>query len=102
MAQFDIYRFASRGNGPPFLVDLQSDLLDGLATRIVAPLYPKRKGDKPILRLNPQVKLDGKSYYLAIQEMSAIRVKSFGETVGSLQHQRAEIVAAIDLLITGV
>jgi hypothetical protein len=39
MAQFDVYRFAPRGAGFAYVIDLQSDLLDGLATRVVAPLY---------------------------------------------------------------
>ena len=102
MAQFDVYHFSSSGSGPLFVVDLQSDLLDGLATRIVAPLYQVQESAKPILRLNPLVQIDGKLYYLCIQEIAAMRVKTLGEKVGSLTEQRAEIIGALDLLITGV
>lgn len=102
MAQFDVYRFAPRGAGFTFVADLQSKLLEGLATRAVAPIYPLTPKVRPILRLNPVVEVEGKRYYLAIQEMAAIRAKTLGAKVISLEAWRAEIVAAIDFLITGI
>ena len=101
MAQFDVYRLP-RGAGSILVVDLQNKLFDGLATRVVAPLYPLNAKDKPILRLNPVVEIEGQLYLLAIQEMSALRVKSLGAKVASLEARRDEIVAAIDFLITSV
>ena len=101
MAQFDVYRLP-RGAGSILVVDVQNKLFDGLATRVVAPLYPLNAKDKPILRLNPVVEIEGQRYLLAIQEMSALRVKSLGAKVASLEAQRDEIVAAIDFLITSV
>ncbi len=102
MAQFDVYRFASRGAGFTLVADVQNSLLDGLATRVVAPLFPLKSKDKPILRLNPVTIIESQQYYLAIQEMSALRVKGLGPAVASLEAQRDEIIAAIDFLITGV
>jgi toxin CcdB len=102
MAQFDVFRFAPGGAGFTFVVDVQNGLLDGLATRIVAPLYPLTAKSQPILRLNPVVQIEGERYYLAMQEMSALRVKSLGPAVASLERIRTEIIAAIDFLITGV
>jgi toxin CcdB len=102
MAQFDVYRFAPRGAGFAFVVDLQSDLLDGLATRIVAPLYPAKDGHRAISRLNPVLQVEAQACYLAVQEMTALRLKSLGPRVGSLRERRAEIIAAVDFLITGV
>jgi toxin CcdB len=102
MAQFDVFRFAPKAAGFALVVDVQNKLLDGLATRLVAPLYPLKAKDKPILRLNPVVEIEGQRYYLAIQEMSALRVKALGTRIASLEARRDEIVAAIDFLITGV
>jgi toxin CcdB len=101
MAQFDVYRLP-RGAGSILVVDLQNKLFDGLATRVIAPLYPLNAKDKPILRLNPVVEIEGQLYLLAIQEMPALRVKSLGAKVASLEAQRNEIVAAIDFLIASV
>ena len=102
MAQFDVYRFAPRGAGFTLVVDVQNELLDGLATRIVAPLYPCHEKDRPILRLNPVIPIEDKRYYLAIQEMAALRTKTLGAKVASLEDRRREIIAAIDFLVTGV
>ena len=101
MAQFDVYRLP-RGAGSILVVDVQNKLFDGLATRVVAPLYPLSAKDKPILRLNPVVEIEGQRYLLAIQEMSALRVKSLGAKVASLEARRDENLAAIDFLITSV
>jgi len=102
MAQFDVYRFAPRGGAFTLVTDVQNGLLNGLGTRVVAPLYPLKISDKPILRLNPVVEIDGLPYYMAVQEMAALRVKALGTKAVSLETRRDEIVAAIDLLITGV
>ena len=102
MAQFDVHRFAPRGAGFTLVVDVQSGLLDALATRVVAPLYPLRAKDRPIHRLNPLVQIEGKPYYLAVQEMTALRTKSLGLIVASLEERRSEIIAAIDFLTTGI
>ncbi len=102
MAQFDVYRFAPGGAGFTFVADVQNKLLDGLATRVVVPLYPLKTGDKPILRLNPAVEIEGQRYYLAIQEMSALRVKALVAKVASIEARRDDILAALDFLITGV
>jgi toxin CcdB len=102
MAQFDVYRFKPPSGKSIHVVDLQSELLDSLATRIVAPLYPIDATAQPIRRLNPAVTLKGKYFYLATQELTALRRKSLGKSVASLSHMRSELIAALDLLLTGV
>jgi toxin CcdB len=102
MSQFDVYRFATPGAGLALVVDLQNELLDGLATRLVAPLYPLQDPGRPIARLNPVCRIEGNDHFLAVQEMATLRVKSLGKKVASVEERRAEIIAAIDFLITGV
>ncbi len=102
MAQFDVHRFAPRGAGFAYVLDLQIGLLDGLTTRVVAPLYALKGKQQPILRLNPVFQIEGKAHYLAVQEITALRVKSFGAKVSSLDEKRPEIIAALDFLISGV
>jgi toxin CcdB len=102
MAQFDLFRHG-RNKRYPFLLDIQADLLRDLATRVVAPLTPvKRLGGKPITRLNPVVAVDGAQYAILFQEIAALPVTAIGETVGSLRNRRDELIAALDLLFTGV
>lgn len=102
MAQFDLFRHP-RDKRYPFLLDLQTDLLRDLATRVVAPLTSvKRLRGKPIGRLNPIVEIEGTPYAVLFQEVAAIPVKAIGVASGNLRGRRAELIAALDLLFTGV
>jgi toxin CcdB len=102
MAQFDVFRNPRPGLFP-LLLDLQANLLSGLATRVVVPMA-KRKGygAPPMTQLNPTTKLAGIEYVLVFQELAAIPTTALGEPVGSLEARRAELVRAIDLLFTGI
>lgn len=53
MAQFDVHRYEGVRSGVRYVVDIQSDLLDGLATRVVVPLYRMGPRDVILTRLNP-------------------------------------------------
>jgi toxin CcdB len=102
MAQFDLFR-NPRGGTFPLLLDVQVDLLSELATRVVVPLAPARKWrPKPMTRLNPVAKLQGVEYVLVFQELAAIPRTALGDPVGSLRARRDELVAALDLLFTGI
>ena len=102
MAQFDLFRHA-RSKRYPFLVDLQADLLRDLVTRVVAPLTAvKRLRGKPIGRLNPIVEVEGTEYAVLFQELAALPVAALGAAAGSLHTRRDELVAAVDLLFTGI
>jgi toxin CcdB len=102
MAQFDLYRNPRRGMFP-ILLDVQSDLLSQLATRVVVPLMTtKRYGARPITRLNPTVTLGKSEYVLVFQELAAVPGSALRERVGTLATRRTELVAALDLLFTGI
>lgn len=103
MAQFDLHARPGRHPDDPlhFLLDLQNDLLDGLHTRLVAPLVTAAVGS-PIRGLTPTIDVDGKSFLLLTHLMAAVPVRTLGEVVGSARGQRDEIVRAIDLLVTGL
>ncbi len=99
MAQFDVYRNPNPAtrNRIPFLLDLQAPLLEALATRIVVPLCkPDAVGGKPAERLNPEFELEGR------KELAGIPRKALGELAGNLSARRNEIVAALDLALTGI
>ena len=55
MAQFDVYLnpTTETSHNIPYLVDVQADLLDVLATRIVIPLHTMASMPKPARHLNP-------------------------------------------------
>lgn len=102
MAQFDLHRLRGKRSGPKFVLDVQSDLLERLTTRLVVPVYALRRGDKPVEILEPVFEHDGRRFILQTAELAAIARTELGPTVGSLAERRGDIVAAIDLLITGI
>jgi len=103
VARFDVYRNSNRKSRDrvPLLLDVQASLLDDLATRLVVPLVAAADFGPAIEKLNPMVRLGNRNYVMATAEMSAVMRKSLGEKVGSLEGQSAEILAAVDFLISG-
>ena len=102
MAQFDLFQ-NPRSRAYPFLLDVQADLLRDLASRVVAPLAPVSKlRGKPLARLNPIVSIAGRDHAVLFQELAAIPTKALGSTVGNLRGRRDDLIAALDLLFTGV
>ena len=104
MAQWTVYRNrnSETASEVPFLVEVQSDLLSQLGTRVVIPLY--RKGGaslQPITRLTPEVEIEGEACLLMTPQLAGIALRELGAPVGTLNDRRSEIIAALDLLITG-
>lgn len=105
MAQFDVYRNANPATRAriPYLVDIQSDLLDPLATRVVVPLCkPEVLKGKLAERLNPVFEIEGRKMAMLTPELAGVSRKILGERIGNLSDERRSIIAALDLLITGI
>ena len=102
MAQFDLHE-NPKGGAYPLLLDVQSDMLAQLGTRVVVPLMTaKRYGARPITRLNPVVRVKGKEHVMLFQELASVPASMLGEPVASLVSRRADVIAALDLLFTGI
>lgn len=97
-AQFDLY--CMRGGG--LVVVLQSDLLDQLRTRVVAPLVPAESVTRVMQSLNPAVTLGEKSYLVMPQLAATLTLTEMGEKVGSLAMMHDAIVRSVDALLSGV
>jgi toxin CcdB len=104
MPQFDVYHNPNSETHReiPYLLNVQSDLLDPLATCMVVPLVLIAEMGKPAKRLNPQCEVEDKTVVMSTAELAGIPRSTLGEKVGSLSEQRAEIIAALDLLFTGI
>jgi toxin CcdB len=103
MAQFDVYENPNEETNQtvPYLLDLQADLLDNLATRVVAPLVAAALMGRAVRYLNPRFKVKGKAVFMSTAELAGVPKSALGEKVGSLKEQRNEIIDALDLLFTG-
>lgn len=105
MAQFSVHRNpegASR-TAVPYLLDVQSDLLSGLGTRAVVPLYTAAAMKGRVTRtLTPQFEVEGRQVVMVTPQIAGVALRHLGPVVGSLATERDVIVAALDLLITGI
>ncbi len=104
MAQFHVYRNLDRSSRErfPFLLDVQSDLLAPLATRVVVPLGEADAKRPAVTGLMPVFEIDGRAVVMRTSEITGIARTIVGEPVVSLEHRRHEIVAALDVLISGI
>jgi toxin CcdB len=105
MAQFDVYANPSHHSKVhyPYLVDIQSAVLTNLATRIVIPLGRSSAfGGEAMKGLTPQISFDGEALLLLTPQIASVPGKQLRKPVGSLAHFREQIVAALDLAITGI
>jgi len=104
MAQFDVYENPNTASRKtiPYLLDVQTDLLDSLATRVVVPLVAAAAMTTPGRHLNPAFSIGNSSVIMSTAEIAGVSIKSLGKKVCSLKVDRNEIVAALDFLITGI
>ena len=104
MAQFDVYRNTNPDTckAIPYLLDVQAALLDMLATRVVVPLIRVEEMGAAAKQLNPQFSIQGAAVVMSTAELAGISTKLLGDKVAALQNQRNEIIAALDILFTGI
>jgi toxin CcdB len=104
MARFDVYANAgSHAATTPYLLDVQSDLLDGLDSRLVIPLrsikhFPKVKLSS---RLTPVFTIESEEFLLETPKMAAVPRKGLKSPVTSLADEHDQITAALDFLFQG-
>jgi toxin CcdB len=103
MAQFDVYENPNpkTNQSIPYLLDVQADLFDNLATRVVVPLIAVSAMGKAAKHLNPQFKIKRTSVVMSTAELAGVNVHILGQKVCSLKEMRNEIIAALDFLFTG-
>ena len=98
MSQFAVY--SGVGRSGTLVVDLQSNILGPIATRIVAPLL--QQGEAPVLtELTPMVRFDGHDLVVMIPLMASIPTRELQRPVGSLASDQDAIKRALDLLFLG-
>jgi toxin CcdB len=98
MARFDVYEI-SGGRG--YLLDVQSNLLSGLNTRVVVPLLPLAQAPRPARRLNPVFEIGRNQFAMVTQFMASIPQAELQVKAGSLDQRHDEIMNALDMIFTG-
>jgi toxin CcdB len=103
MPQFDVVENANPETSGhiPYLLVLQADLFDALATRVVAPLIPLETSGPALDRLNPVISIEGNSFVISIAELAGVPVQALGDRVVSVTGSRLGVISALDFLFTG-
>jgi toxin CcdB len=99
MGRFDIFANPGRSRGKvPYLVDVQSNVISGLATRIVIPLRPLAEFASMSLPadLFPVIIINGEDYVLDTPQLGAIPVSELKVWIASASVQQFEIQTALD------
>jgi toxin CcdB len=105
MAQFSIHRNRNPRTKAtfPLLLDVQSDLLEELKTRVVIPLSRVSALTRhPVDQLMPVLNLEGEAYVLVTPQLAGMAHGELGPAIGSLTGERNTILAALDFLLTGI
>jgi toxin CcdB len=85
----------------PFALLLQHSRVSSTGTLVVAPLTVSN----PALgrtRLHPAVSISGRPHVVLIEELAAVQRRLLGRVVVSAEPNRYAIIAALDLLFTGI
>jgi toxin CcdB len=103
MAQFDVVenRNPDTRHQVPYLLVLQADLFDDLATRVVAPLVPVSKYGPSLDWLNPSISIDDAEFVISTTELAGVPSSILGDRVCSAANHRSEVISALDFLFTG-
>lgn len=104
MARFSIYENSGEhAKNTPFLLDVQTDLLSGLDTRVVIPLRRASLYKKVNLPpdLMPIFSIKGNEFALETPKMAAVPLKLLRKEVGNLKAEQYLVITAIDRLFHG-
>jgi toxin CcdB len=104
MARFDVYsNTGARSAEIPYLLDVQSDLLQGLETRVVVPM--RRRDCFPATtipdNLAPTFEVEGVECILETPKLAAVPRRLLKKPVASLAASQFQITAALDFLFQG-
>jgi toxin CcdB len=104
VARFEVFRNSGRhAENAPFLLDVQSDLLEGLDTRVVIPL--RRRDRFPAqqipVRLMPTFNVEGIACFMETPKLAAVPTRILKTPVASLADQQMIITDALDFLFQG-
>ena len=100
MARFDLYRV---NDWPvPLMVDVQAEILGGIASRVVIPLRLVDQGKEPPMpRLKPLLVIGDQHYLLLTSDIGAQALHRLGKPVGNIKEHRDTITSAMDFLLQG-
>ena len=100
MARFDVYANPDKQESKqiPFFIDVQSDHIKGIETRMVMALWAANFFTTKLDNLNPEFELLGQRLVLDAPSLGAVPRSSLKPPVASMATQHIQIQDAIDML----
>lgn len=104
MKQFDVYSNADTDTNRayPYFVDVQSEILDALNSRVVIPLTTALPEKLLPNTICPIVEVNGDQHYLLTYQITTISKSFLKKHEGSLLLNRTDIINSLDFLISGI
>ncbi len=104
MAQYDVYAnpSSSAATGIPYVVVIQSDLLDALTTRLTMPLAVPDASIKVPTALCPVITVKGKRLHALAHFAAPLPAKILRRPVDNVAAQANALVSAIDAVLSGI
>lgn len=88
-------------DGRDLICRIQTDLGVETPFVLVAPVMPKADWGRLVPRLHLETRLDGVPHVIVMTQLIALPAREIGVQLGSAEALRDDIVAAVDLLVTG-
>ena len=103
MAQYDVFHnpSATGKDGIPYVVVVQSDLLDSLATRMSIPLALLKFAGKVPTALCPIITVKGQRLHALAHYAAPLPVKLLRKPVDNVAAQASALVSAVDAVLSG-
>lgn len=104
MAQYDVYANPSRSaaDGIPYVVVIQSDLLNALATRMTMPLAVSDNATKVPTALCPVIIVKGKRLHALAHYAAPLPAKALRRPIDNVVAQASTLVSAMDTVLSGI
>jgi toxin CcdB len=102
MARYEVFRNpGEHARKTPYLLDVQSDLLDGLDSRVVVPLRRLHPNVRRPERLLPTIRILDEDFFLDTPKIAAVPARILKQPVASLATEHERVTAALDFLFQG-
>ena len=104
MKQFDVYANTDSDTNEayPYFVDVQTELLEVLNSRVVIPLTTVMPDKGLPNNICPKFEINGEQYYLLTYQITTVASSFLKKHESSLLLNRTDILNSLDFLISGI
>jgi toxin CcdB len=104
MEQFSLYINTDEDTNTsyPYFVDVQTEMLDALTSRVVIPLTTVLSNRNLPTNICPKIDINGEQFYLLTHQITTVSRSFLSKREGSITLNREDIINSIDFLFSGI